>query len=197
MDKQIFFDKIRKPLFAGKLTNGQVEGMEMILNVWDMWVSKGKVDNDLRKLAYIFATSYHETGTKMQAVKEIGKGANRPYGVPDPVTGLIYYGRGDVQLTWPENYKRMGKILGIDLYNNPELALVNDISKQIMFEGMLRGESRFGDFSGKSMCLENFFNDKVCDPYNARRIINKLDRAKLIESYYNVFLSALQASFGK
>lgn len=164
-------------------------GIEDILTEWELWVSSGWVDNDLRKLAYILATSYHETGKKMQPVEEIGRGNRKPYGKIDPKTGKAYYGRGDVQLTWDYNYKKMGKLLNLDLYNNPDLALLSKNSKAIMFEGMLTGKSFAGDFTGKH--LGNYFNKTTNDPLGARKIINGTDKAKLIEGYYYKFLKAL------
>ena len=44
------------------------------------------------------------------------------YALPDE-NGNSFYGRGFVQLTHKNNYKAMGDILGIDLANNPDLAL--------------------------------------------------------------------------
>ena len=57
-----------------------------------------KPDADLRWLAYILATDYHETAYTMQPIEEYGKGAGYDYGEPDPVTGEIYFGTGLVQL---------------------------------------------------------------------------------------------------
>ena len=59
-----------------------------------------------------------------------------------------------------------------------------------MFEGMTKGDSMIGDFTGK--CLEMYFNNKVDDPINARRIINGTDKARLIAGYHNKFLTALK-----
>lgn len=190
MSKELFFDKIRKSLFSGKLTLSQVSGIEDILNEWGEWIVNAWVDDDIRKLAYILATSYHETDKKMQPVEEYGKGKGKAYGKPHPKTGKIYYGRGDVQLTWYDNYLKMGKLLGIDLVNNHDLALDSKVSKEIMFEGMLTGKSFNGDFTGKH--LGNYFNKTTNDPINARRIINGTDKAKLIASYHEKFLDALK-----
>src|SRR5690606_16382609 len=102
MDRKIFYDRIR-PLFGGTITQGQVEGMEAILNEWE-----ARELTDQRHLAYVLATAFHETAKTMQPVREYGRGKGRPYGDPDPLTGLIYYGRGHVQLTWKGNYRKMG-----------------------------------------------------------------------------------------
>ena len=105
----------------------------------------------------------------------------QPYDYPDK----IYYGRGDVQLTWYENYELMGKLLNIPLLEQPELALSPEISARIMIEGMTKGASNRGDFTGVS--LENYFNATKDDPINARRIINSLDQANKIAGYYDRF----------
>jgi putative chitinase len=47
-----------------------------------------------------------------------------------------------------------------------------------------------GWYTGKK--LAHYFNDKVDDPINARRIINGLDKAELIAGYYKEVYRALQ-----
>jgi len=184
-----FYKIVRREF--GRLTQAQVNGFEAFLNEWE------RVGyTDIRWLAYIFATVWHETARTMQPIEEFGRGRGKRYGIkqkhnresytnPD----VIYYGRGHVQLTWYENYELMGRLLGVDLLNKPELALQMDISVRITFEGMTRGSSSFGDFTGRS--LEQYFNSRVDDPINARRIINLLDKAELIASYHYKFLAAL------
>ena len=112
--------------------------------------------------------------------------------MPVKENGMVYYGRGHVQLTWAKNYERMGKIVGEPLFDNPDLALKPEVSADILVEGMLRGRSSKGDFTGKS--LEDYFNDSTDDPVGARRIINGVDKAVLIAGYYKNFLDALEHS---
>jgi hypothetical protein len=133
----------------------------------------------------------------MQPIEEWGKGRGKSYGRKIKQNGQIYtwpdqiyYGRGDVQLTWYENYEQMGKIMGIPLLEKPDLALDPDISAQILVEGMILGKSRRGDFTGYS--LENFFNPQRDDPFGARRIINGLDSAHTIAGYHHKFLEAIR-----
>lgn len=194
VNRKNFYDKLRvsgltklKPL-----TQNQVNGIEVIFNEWD----RRQDLTDLRWLAYMLATVYHECDGKMTAIEEYGKGAGRPYGKKRKHSGAsyttpnkIYYGRGLVQLTWYENYDLMGRLLCVDLLNKPELALDPIISVKIMFEGMTKGSSSFGDFTGK--CLEMYFNSSTNDPKNARRIINGLDKAETIKGYHNKFLACL------
>lgn len=192
MDKDRFYDEIRASLFSGRLSQSQVDGINAKLDAFDRFGIR-----DDRWKAYMLATSYHETARTMQPVEELGKGRGKPYGKKikhsgEPYTwpDQIYYGRGDVQLTWYENYERMGKLLSIPLLENPDLALDLDISARIMIEGMTKGRSNRGDFTGVS--LENYFNSYTDDPVNARKIINGLDKAKLIADYYFKFLEAIR-----
>lgn len=192
LDRQKVFQHFKSSRLFISFTQQQVDGINAKLDEWE----KRKF-TDLRWLAYIFATSYHETGKAMYPVEEGGKGRTRPYGKKIKHSGLpyifpdkIFYGRGDVQLTWYENYELMGRLLGIDLLNNPELALQPDVSARILFEGMTKGASSFGDFTGK--CLEMYFNANVSDPVGARRIVNGSDKAQLIASYYYDFFPALK-----
>lgn len=190
MNKQAFYNSIRASLFNGRLTPKQVEGINFKLDAFDR---AGITDDRWR--AYMLATSYHETDKTMQPIEEYGKGRGRPYGRKIKYNrqsythpNKIYYGRGDVQLTWYENYELMGRLLNIPLLEQPELALNPEISARIMIEGMTKGKSNRGDFTGVS--LETYFNSTKNDPVNARRIINGLDKAELIAGYYYKFLEA-------
>jgi len=185
-----FYNNYR--LNFGKLSTTQVNGFESIFNEWD-----SRKFNDIRWLAYMLATTYHETAKTIKPIEEYGKGKTRLYGKKLKHSGIsysypnkIYYGRGFVQLTWYENYELMGRLLKLDLLNKPELCLTLEISTKIMFEGMLKGSSSVGDFTGR--CLEMYFNTKLEDPVGARRIINGTDKADLIASYYWLFKKCLQ-----
>ena len=192
MNRQVFFDEIRHSLFSDRITQNQIDGLNFKLAAWE---KSGLTD--IRWLAYMLATSYHETAKTMQPIEEYGRGKGRPYGQklrhdgkPYAFPDKLYYGRGDVQLTWYENYEAMGKLLGIPLLEQPELALVPEISAKIMIEGMTRGKSNRGDFTGAS--LENYFSATKDDPVHARRIINGLDKANLIAGYHDKFLTAIK-----
>ena len=184
IDRGEFFTKIKQSLFNNKLSQVQVDGVEMVLDEWEK-----RNYTDIRWLAYMLATIYHETGATMQPIREWGRGKGLKYGIPDKITGKTYYGRGWVQLTWKANYRKMGELLGVDLVNDPDLALRPDIATEILFEGMLTEKSYRGDFTGRS--LEQYFNETTEDPFNARRIINGMDKSKLIASYYEEFKKAL------
>lgn len=144
LDLTTFFAYARRAPFGGRLTQQQVDGMTAILDAWN----KHGFSSDLRYLAYILATAFHETGCRMVPVREgFAKTdaaarkvvAARKYGKPDPLTSHVYYGRGHVQLTWAENYRRVGARLALDLYHNPDLALDEDVSARILIRGMIEG----------------------------------------------------------
>lgn len=206
-DRELYFDAVRSSLFAGKLTQQQVDGQNFILDVWEAQC----LDWDRRWLAYPLATTLHETASTMWPIEEYGKGKGMAYGKPDPVTGKTYYGRGFVQLTWKENYAKMTPIVqaafpldAVDLVYKPEQALLPDYAAEIMFEGMAAGMFRASS-DGKRQTLERYFSSTVNDPYNAREIING-DKSKvpswsngvsignLIKGYHNKFLAALDGA---
>ena len=177
INKEIFYKEVRQ-LF-GTLKRGQVDGTNVKIDYYD--------DNQdlvsLPQFAYILATIFHETGGKMQPVNEIGRGIGKPYGVK--INGRIYYGRGDIQITWIDNYRRVGISINQNLVDNPDLSLVPSISVEIAFKGMV-----LGWFTGRK--LSDYINDKKTDFVNARRIINGMDRAVLIAMYADKFLRALE-----
>lgn len=191
IDKVNFYKKIREVGLLKSLTNEQVQSIDTVLNYWD---NSGYTD--LRWLAYMFGTIYHECARQMIPIEEYGKGHGRPYGSKLKHSGQpynkpdkIYYGRGFVQLTWYENYELMSRLIGEDLLNKPELALQPSIATKILFEGMTKGNSSFGDFTGK--CLEMYFNHTTEDWIGARKIINGKDKAQTIANYSQKFLSCL------
>lgn len=148
---------------------------------------------DNRWLAYMLATTYHETARTMEPIEEYGKGRGRKYGQKIKQSGKpyntpdqLYYGRGFVQLTWYENYERFGKLLKINLLEEPYLAMRAEISTKILFEGMIHGL-----FTGKK--LSHYLNADKSDFIGARKIINGTDKAELIAKYAERFLNCIDS----
>jgi putative chitinase len=186
IERQSFFDAVRVSPFSGRLTKGQVAGMEAILAEWER---RGL--SDLRHLAYMLATAFHETAFKMQPITEYGSKAyfNRYEGRKDlgntmPGDGYRFRGRGYVQITGRRNYNLASTKLGVDLVANPERALEPTLAAAIMFVGMAEGW-----FTGVK--LSTYFNASKTDWVNARRIINGTDKAQTIASYARSFHAAL------
>lgn len=188
-----FFNAVRLAPFGGHLVQSQVDGINYLLSAW---VHQG--DGDDAKFAYVLATVYHETNRTMQPIREKGSKAylskydtgklakalgNTP--APDG-DGIIYAGRGYVQLTGRTNYARAGKALGLDLVRFPDLALEPETAAIIAVEGMVEGW-----FTGKK--LADYIRPSSVDYVNARRIINGTDKAQEIAVYAANFAYALNA----
>src|SRR6187455_2263849 len=125
INRKAAFDNIHKEF--GALTQKQVIGFEAFFNEYEK-----RNLTDIRFLAYMLATAWHETAKTMQPIEEYGKG--KPY------EGK-YYGRGFVQLTWLSNYKKATSenSKGWNFITEPDLMLHNEPAIWVTFEGMLNG----------------------------------------------------------
>lgn len=136
-------------------------------------------------MAYVLATAYHETNRTMQPVREA-------YWCSEDwrKTHLKYYpwyGRGLVQITWEDNYKRAGQAIGVDLTTNPDVALQMEVAVKVCVTGMLQGwftGKRLRDFIPAAPTRQNY--------KNARQIVNGLDKADLIAGYAIEFEKGLE-----
>lgn len=195
IDRQNFFDSVRKDPFKGPLSQSQVDGMNTLLDTWEA----DPANTDDRWLAYMMATAFHETAKTMQPIKEHGgeayfirrygvqgddPGRARALGNTEPGDGPKYCGRGYVQLTWKDNYRAMSGVAGVDLVADPDAAMQPAIAAKIMSHGM-----KAGSFTGKK--LSDYFRPDLVDWVDARRVINKLDCADIIADYGKAFHAAI------
>ena len=185
-----FYDYVRRAPFGGRLSQTQVDGLSAILTASE---TQGVIDD--RHVAYMLATAFHETGARMQPVREgfaaTDAGARRAVAgrrYAREVNGRVYYGRGLVQLTWRTNYAKMGEALGLALETQPDLLLDMAISAKVLVKGMADGMFAAGH------TLSRYFNATVDDPEGARRIVNGTDKASLIAGYHRAFLDSLAAA---
>lgn len=168
---------------------------ELTFGDTELLITTGQIHGLLRnQMAYVLATALWETAHTMKPVRETlasstdqaisilerawGAGklpwVKTPYWRRDS-KGRSWLGRGYVQLTWFDNYKKAEEILGIDLTTNPERALDPRIAAEILVKGM-----KDGWFTGKK--LSDYITLQKSDFYNARRIVNGLDRASEIQA---------------
>ena len=184
----------------GSLSQEAVDNINLIVETCE------KYGLSYPQTSYVLATTFWETARTFKPIEEYGKGKGRKYGtwytnskgVKYGIAGSggdtylysdyphLYYGMGFVQLTHWVNYKFAGEQLGIDLINNPDLALQPKYAAEILIKG-----SKEGWFTSKK--LSDYINDKKKDYINARRVINGLDKARLIASYAVVFEKALRS----
>ncbi|BCH54671.1 glycoside hydrolase family 19 protein [Agrobacterium vitis] len=201
MDRAKFFAAVRGALFGGALTQNQVNGITAILDAW-----QASTMTDLRWLAYMLATAFHETAQTMQPVRETRAATDEqaiaildrswakgvmPW-VKSPywrigADGKSWLGRGYVQLTHKVNYIKLGGAINVDLVANPILAMREDIALRVLFVGM-------GDGLFTGVKLADYFQGNKGDWVNARRIINGMESASVVAGYGQKFYAALQGA---
>lgn len=192
-----FFNALRSGLLGPHLSADEVDGLNALLAACREF--------PLSWTAYALATAYHETAGTMRPVREIGSDAyfrrmydltgDRPHvaerlGNIRPGDGVLYCGRGYVQLTGRRNYALAQDKLGVRLLDEPRLAERADIAAQILREGMTEGwftGKRFADFLPAAGAASR------AQFKAARRIINGVDRDVLIAGHAVQFQDALSA----
>ncbi|NEQ97712.1 MAG: hypothetical protein F6K30_13505, partial [Cyanothece sp. SIO2G6] len=107
--------------------------------------------NDPAQIAYLLATTHHETGqyinlreqgslqyfrNKYNRREDLGNIPDNDNDLEETDDYALYRGRGFVQLTGRSNYRRFGEKLGLDLENNPLLAEEPEIAAQTLVLGM-------------------------------------------------------------
>jgi len=128
----------------------------------------------------MLATAHHETGGRLEPIIEttgpkditavseavaIGRlesawangrlsWVRRPYWRRDRA-GKTWLGRGFVQLTHIDNYRRAGAAIGVDLVADPALALGADAAAAVLVRGSMEGwftSHKLGDFIAGDRC---------------------------------------------
>lgn len=185
IDRLFFYDKVRHNPFSGKLSQRQVDGMELILNTW----LASQPEGDLRQLAYVLGTVFHETITAMEPIHETGGASDFAryrgrLGNVEPGDDVKFHGRGFVQITGRENYARMSKVVGVDLVADPDRACDPEIAATILVYGMTHG-------TFTSAKLADFFHGDVADWVGARAIVSGEDCAQVVAGHAQMFYKAL------
>lgn len=192
IDRERFYPVVRRHF--GRLRQAQVDGFEAILAACERDAAAG----DERWASYILATAWHETGGRMEPVRETFAATDQEavdrlmrtrygkrYAFRHEDNGNAYYGRGFVQLTWRDNYRVMGQRLDLPLDDEPDLALEPGPAAAILVVGMVEGR-----FTGRR--LDQYFTATESNTVEARRIVNGLDRAHKIAGYARKFYAALR-----
>ncbi len=191
IDRQIFFAEY-------KYVFGDIHTQDTV-DIINRMIDRAELEQTpAAHFAYIFATSLHESRHAkypydFSPISERGGWhyVTRLYYGNDRIRRALgnktkedawnFRGRGLVQITGRTNYERFG------IQDNPDLALDPTMAVEIIFAGMNRGI-----FTGKK--LSHYINSTEVDYYNARRIVNGLDKAELIAGYAERFESIIRKS---
>jgi putative chitinase len=210
MNRAAFYAALRKRgsgVFGTALSQGQVDGMENLLDVWQAHFSTGPLD----ELAYDLGTAYHETAHTMQPITERGPKSyfnkyepgtkiGKVLGNTQPGDGYRYRGEGHVQNTGRANAgkasRRLNEVFGLqlDLVANPAQRGDPRVSALSLFLG-----NREGWWTGKGLLsyldgIDEADDEDVKEFVNARRVVNGTDKAATIAGYALAFEQALKAA---
>jgi murein DD-endopeptidase MepM/ murein hydrolase activator NlpD len=128
------------------------------------------ITNRLERAALLAQTHHESRG--FASMTEIGSSdyfkkyeGSKVLGNTKPGDGERYKGRGHIQLTGRDNYTRFGKMLGVDLANNPELAADPEMGAKIAIKfWQVRGlgaKARAGRFDDVTRGINGKMNGKA------------------------------------
>lgn len=182
-NRKTFFDGYREKF--GPVAQLQVDGLSFLLQ---------KIESDsewkeIPQIAYFLATIKHETGITRNSVLQTFQPIKELRGLPGTSIRALqdrywktgFYGRGYVQITWPENYVKFG------IRETPNKALEPKKAYEIASRGMREG--MFTKYQ-----LSEFVNAGKVDFEGARKVVNGRDKAKLIAGYAESFQEILTAA---
>lgn len=136
------------------------------------------------QIAYILATVEWETNRTFEPVKE-------SYWLSEQwrennLRYYPFYGRGFVQLTWENNYRKYSKLLEPerDLVSSPDDALLPEVALFILVHGF-----KTGTFTGRK--ITDYINEDKTDFIECRRCINGKDKANKISAIAKKYLSKM------
>ena len=174
MDRKIFYDTVRPHV---NLTEQNVFGMERLFDYVEHYQSHLAA----QPLAYDIATAWWESGQTMHPVKEAywlseeWRKKNLRY--------YPWYGRGLVQTTWEENYRKIAIAMGIPeetFLKDPDLLLEFRYALPALFVGMEQGiytGKKTGDYIDD---IDESDAEDLKEYKAARKVVNGTDKAETI-----------------
>lgn len=210
VDKQFFFATVRESLFKGSLTETQVATMDAIIDSFSgpfdqlayiLATSYHEVGSALepvaenlnysaKRITEVWPARFKTLASAKPYANNPEALGNRAYGgrLGNAANeGFRYRGRGFSQITGKANYAKFGKLMSIDLVENPDLALKPAVAARILVVGMERGLFTTRD-------LTDYVKPGGFDYVGARAIINDDGKTngKKIAGYAAKFRAALR-----
>jgi hypothetical protein len=192
-DRNIFFEEYRSKF--GGLNNYQVQGLSRLLRLYEKyygwWDNLPQIANSLSQIKHEtnrtfnpVVEAYYLGNPNAENLQDFYQGNNdRVRRTQKTFRYYPYFGMGDIQLTWLDNFAKHDKLLRtyfpeivaefetrskeiLDLVKHPRQVLDGDISFAVMTIGMHRGTFRGG------RKLDDYKITKGFDHFNARGIVN-------------------------
>jgi len=113
------------------------------------------------------------------------------YARPAGPYGHWYYGRGQVQLTFLDNYDESSADAGVDLVKNPDAMLDPMISSRVLIRGLIDGR-----WNGQGKGIGYYLHRENPDLKNARRTVNVTDKWEKFAGFYQNFMASIDAAGG-
>jgi len=177
--------------------------------------------NEVSDLAYLLATAKAESDYSLQRwesdyicgltgkpynqkpcekalnyYRSTKEGKKNYYTLGTDQNGLPYFGRGLIQLTGKANYEKYGKLIGVDLINNGDLALKPKNSYQIATTFL--SQKRGGIYAKNGANRSTFDMAKDGDLTKARKSVNGGSKGlQEVNKYYELWKEVLQNNLGK
>lgn len=135
------------------------------------------------QVAYVLATTQWETAQTFKPVRE-AFWLSEKWRRNNLLRYFPYYGRGFVQLTWENNYKKYSRILGVDMVADPDIAMRSNVALFILVHGF-----KTGTFTGRK--ITDYIDHGRTDFVKARRCINDSDKASTIAEIAKKYLNKI------
>lgn len=182
-NKQAFYRHIRAALFGGRLPEERFPRLNTLVQHLE---TKPILTHE--QAAYIMATAHWETD-HFKTMTEYASGAayegREDLGNIRPGDGKRFKGRGYPMLTGRSNYEWGSRVSGVDLIADQHRATDPAVSAMLIYDGMMTGA-----FTGVGLAY--YINDHKTDFVNARRVVNRLDKAEEIAGIAREYLEAIR-----
>lgn len=149
---------------------------------------------NFEEAAYVLATADWETNHTFEPVREAYYLGSKAEAHRKKLKYYPYYGRGFVQLTWKDNYKKVSDYFGFDYVSNPDGVMEPAIAAKILVVGMKEGWFTGKDLDDYIDGVDESDKEDFLEYYDSRRLINGMDKANEIAQLAEKYEKELKES---